>query len=66
MVDIPKRFFISEVANLVGVHPNTLKAWESASLIPKAHRTEGLIRKRWWTEEEVQTIWAYRQANYKW
>ena len=66
MFEIAKRFYIGEVAKLIGVHPGTLKNWERDSLIPRAHRTDGLIKKRWWTEEEVKQILEFKRVNYRW
>ena len=66
MVELPKRYYIGEVSRLVAVHSTTLKNWERDGYIPKAHRTDGIIKKRWWTEDEVREIYEWKQANYQW
>ena len=64
-MEIIKKFSITEVARLVGVTTETLRAWELNSYIPKSHR-RGVKGARYWHEDEVQKICEYRQANYQW
>ncbi len=60
-----KRYYIGEVAKLTHISRGTLIRWSDDGVIPKAHRDETLLRKRYWLEDELTLINNYRQANYK-
>ena len=64
-MELQKRYYIGELSRLIGVHPMTLKNWEREGYIPRAHRTDGMIRKRWWTESEAKEIAEYKQTYYR-
>lgn len=51
-----------QVAELVGVAPETIKNWELAGYIPKSARM-GLQRKRVWSEWKVERILEFARGN---
>jgi DNA-binding transcriptional MerR regulator len=44
----------STLAELVGVHPNTLKLWEDQGIIPEPKRDS--VNRRIYSDEEVERI----------
>lgn len=50
---------IAEAAELIGVHPNTIRSWADKGLVP-VHRTEGGHRR--FRREDIE-IWLQSQTN---
>ena len=55
------RFTVADVAKKAGVHRDTVRRWESDKKIPKAHRDRN--NARYWTEDEVVKILAFRDSE---
>lgn len=51
-----------QVANLIGVAPETIKNWELMGYVPTSARM-GLQRKRVWTQWKVDLILQFAQDN---
>lgn len=60
-----KRYTISHMAFLSGWTENYLRILEKKGRIPKALRTEGTIKCRYWTEDSARTILYFRKQQEK-
>ena len=55
-----------EVANLVGVHKNTLKRWlYSGSIGEPRHAKIAMQDYRVWSERDVQRVREFKKNNYR-
>ena len=57
-----KLWSAKEVAELIGITTETLKAWEAKNFIPAAGR-QGLRRKRIWSEWKLERILEFARDN---
>jgi len=63
-MQLPKRYTITELAQLLKVSKTTLIYWASQGYIPKPKRKETVGRGRYWTEEDAQLVADYRAEHY--
>lgn len=52
-----RRYYLQEVADLVGRHRNTILSWLKAGKIPEVNRDAN--GWRFWTEEDLQKVYEY-------
>lgn len=55
-----------EVANLVGVHKNTLKRWLRSGLIDEPRHTKiAMQNHRVWSERDLERVLKFKYTNYR-
>lgn len=64
-MQLPKRYGIGELAELLKISKTTLIYWADQGYVPKPRRSDTLSRGRWWTEEDANAIYEYRQMHYQ-
>jgi hypothetical protein len=65
-IGVMKIHSTSQVAQIVGVHKQTLLRWLYAGVVkePK-RRTNGGVDARIWTDRDVEGVRKYKQENYR-
>jgi hypothetical protein len=57
-------FKITDVAEMIGVHPNTLRLWDESRAVPEPFRY-GEKGIRYWSQKDIAILRAYKeQAKY--
>ena len=55
-----------EVANLLGVHKNTVKRWLRSRLIAEPrHAKIAMQNHRLWSEKDLERVKKFKEANYR-
>lgn len=55
-----------EVANLVGIHKNTLKRWLRSELVAEPRHTRiAMQNHRVWSERDLERVKKFKEANYR-
>lgn len=61
---LTKQYSIGELAKLLNVSKSTLIYWSEKGYIPKPRRDNTLTQGRYWTQDDAQKVYEYKQAYY--